>query len=128
MRSACAVDLTCSVHLPAGTAAYPVVFANAMPLVTVGPFAASTATDLARAEPWITRTRDCPLAGRVRSSLMTARPRSAYGPTPATVYALPDVALTLVDSTGGLDAGAPAGRMLTAYRSGCTRWYCETAP
>ena len=59
---------------------------------------------------------------------MTARPRSAYGPTPATVNALPDVALTFVDSTGGVDAAAPAGRMLTAYRSGWTRWYGETAP
>jgi|GEM_PF-5869047 len=61
------------------------------------------------------RILDLPRAGLLRSSWNTLRPRSAWRPTPATVYACPAATLTSVVSTGGDFESAPATRIETAY-------------
>jgi hypothetical protein len=91
-----------------------VVVANAMLSAIVAPPAIDTVITGARTDACTMRTFALPAGGGLRSSSMTFSPRSACLPTPATVYALPASTVTLVVSTGGSVAGAPAARMDTA--------------
>ena len=89
---------------------------------TAVPSAVVTSTVWALDAPSSTRIRACPLGGVASESSMIASPSLANRPTPATVRALSPVTSTVVDSTGGVSAAAPAGRMLTVYSPGGTSW------
>jgi hypothetical protein len=74
----------------------------------------ATLTWCSLSEAWITRTSVLP-AGAVSWSSNTCRRSPDAGPTPATVYDLPAVTEKLVESTGELEAAAPAARIATVY-------------
>src|SRR3954470_853311 len=75
-----------------------------------------------------TRIGAWPAGGRLISSLSTFSARSANEPSPATVYARPCCAVSVVEITALVDGSAPVGRIAMVYSPGWTVWYSDTTP